>query len=145
MHTHDKINIYIYLKTHSRACRYLTSYYFFCLLPKDIHTFNFLLPLPPFKHSVPEWYPSPSTSHATLESARDTTLCVCVCPSVHTNAPVNRIEVSVQTTTPPTQTPACLWLCVGGMTGRQLCRKTFFHVSAAQSVYDSVAWAKNTE
>lgn len=62
----------------------------------------------------------------------------CVFPSSHTEAPVNRIEVSVHRAAllTHTHTPACLWLCAAEMTGWQACRRTCFHFSAEHGVYD---------
>lgn len=61
-------------------------------------------------------------------------VCVCVCVRQLTPR-LQSVEWRCQWTAQHfPHTPACLWFCVGGLTGRQLCRKTCFHVSAEHGV-----------
>lgn len=101
-HKHPKICLQVGLQTRIHTCRIWPIGGRFSILP-NTHTHPHTHLWLAFVHSVRQ----ASTSH----TSSDSFCSLCVCSSAHTKALVNRIKVSLRSTTLSAHTPACLWRC----------------------------------
>lgn len=100
--------------THSHTCKYLTYRWTAFRSAKHTHTHLWLAVVHSVRHTA--------TSH----TSSDSFCSLCVCVSAHTKALVNRIKVSLRSTTLSAHTPACLWRAAGSHAATLQSQQTTF-------------------